>query len=148
MRLIDADALIDELKNDIDLDERALDDTSLVGKERENLQFDKDYKYHTISILQHAPTIKSELLWIPVKYHKITNEEREENGYPKDWEFIMDCEMPDDGQDILVTTARTRFVTMDSCYSDGEYALDSGLDWLDIAAWMPMPEPYEEDMRE
>lgn len=81
--------------------------------------------------------------WIPVKWHEITDTEREEEGYPKDWVAVFDSEMPYDGQKILVTT-RWRSVAQDECYADGEYALDSGWDWIDdIIAWMPLPEPWK-----
>ena len=81
--------------------------------------------------------------WIPCKYHEITDEEREENGYPKDWAYHLDCEMPDDDQTIIVQT-RSGWIATDICYIEDGYSLDSGWDWLeDIVAWMPLPEPYK-----
>ena len=81
--------------------------------------------------------------WIPVKWHEITDEEREREGYPKDWVVYIDCEMPCDEQEILVQT-KSGCVRWDVCYEDGEYSLDSGWDWIeDIVAWMPLPEPYK-----
>ena len=84
--------------------------------------------------------------WIPIKWHEITDEEREREGYPKDWDYILDCIMPDDGQRILITTkGGFNEVELDECYCDGEYALDSGYDWIDdVIAWMPLPESYKE----
>lgn len=82
--------------------------------------------------------------WIPVSWHEITEEERAENGYPKDWDVFIDCEMPSDEEEILVTTRYGR-VEKDVCYEDGEFSLDSGYDWVDdIVAWQPLPEPYKE----
>lgn len=81
--------------------------------------------------------------WIPVKWHEITDEEREREGYPKDWVVYIDCEMPCDEQEILVQT-KSGYVRWDVCYEDGEFSLDSGWDWIeDIVAWMPLPEPYK-----
>lgn len=81
--------------------------------------------------------------WIPVKWHEIMSEERERNGYPKDWVVHIDCEMPEDEQEILVQTKRG-YIRWDVCYEDGEFSLDSGWDWIeDIVAWMPLPEPYK-----
>lgn len=81
--------------------------------------------------------------WIPVSWHEITEAERAENGYPKDWVVYMDCEMPSDKQEIFVTTRYGR-VEKDVCYEDGEFSLDSGYDWIDdVVAWMPLPKPYE-----
>lgn len=83
-------------------------------------------------------------MWIPVKWHTITDEEREREGYPKDWACHIDNIMPYDGQRILITT-KGGFVELDECYSDDgcTFALDSGYDWVDdVVAWMPLPEPY------
>lgn len=81
--------------------------------------------------------------WIPVTYHEITDAEREENGYPKDWVLHMDCNMPCDCERILVQT-RWGIIELDEHNDDGELYLDSGYDWAgDIIAWMPLPEPYK-----
>ena len=83
--------------------------------------------------------------WVPVKWHEITDEEREREGYPKDWVVHIDCEMPCDEQEILVQT-KSSYIRWDVCYEDGEFSLDSGWDWVeDIVAWMPLPKPYRED---
>lgn len=80
--------------------------------------------------------------WIPIKWHEITEEEREREGYPKDWVVYIDCDMPCDGDEILVQT-KNGYIRWDVCYEDGEFSLDSGWDWIeDIVAWMPLPEPY------
>lgn len=80
--------------------------------------------------------------WIPIKWHEITDEEREREGYPKDWVVYIDCDMPSDGDEILVQT-KSGYIRWDVCYEDGEFSLDSGWDWIeDIVAWMPLPEPY------
>ena len=81
--------------------------------------------------------------WSPIKWHEITEEEREREGYPKDWVVYIDCEMPCDEQEILVQT-KTGCIRWDVCYEDGDFSLDSGWDWIeDIVAWRPLPEPYE-----
>ena len=58
MRAIDADALIDDLKHDVAVDQDSLDYEELTDSNRENIQFDKDCKQNTIDLLQHAPTIE------------------------------------------------------------------------------------------
>ena len=83
--------------------------------------------------------------WIPVKWHEITDEEREREGYPKDWACYLDNIMPYDGQRILITT-KGGFVELDECYSDDgcTFSLDSGYDWIDdVIAWCELPEPYQ-----
>jgi len=62
------------------------------------------------------------MTWIPFKTRPLTEEEKEE--YPE-WDCILDCKLPDDGQRILVTI-RIRGheeVQQDEFYSDeGVYA--------------------------
>lgn len=102
--------------------------------------------YDALNIAIEA--LEQEPKWIPISWHEITEEERIENGYPKDWVVYLDCTMPSDEQEILVTT-RYGTVEKDVCYEDGEFSLDSGYDWIDdIIAWMPLPEPYKESETE
>ena len=58
MRAIDADALIDDLKHDVAVDQDSLDYEELTDSNRENIQFDKDCKQNAIDLLQYAPTIE------------------------------------------------------------------------------------------
>ena len=61
----------------------------------------------------------------------------------KDIQYMLDCKMPDDGQEILVTNGETTW--QDTCFIDSNgYYLDGGYDWIDIMAWMPLPKPYKE----
>ena len=56
-RNIDADAIIEDLRYDIELDARTLDDLDFAdAKERELVQLDKDIKQNIISILEQTPT--------------------------------------------------------------------------------------------
>ena len=59
-RLIDADALIDDLKHDVAMDQDSLDYEELTDSNREQIQFDKDCKQNAIDLLQNAPTIEPE----------------------------------------------------------------------------------------
>ncbi len=80
--------------------------------------------------------------WIPVKFRPLTEEEQEEYPY---YCYIADCPMPNDGEEILVTTTHG-YVNKDISYIDDGFYLDSGYDWkTDVIAWMPLPEPYKED---
>lgn len=82
--------------------------------------------------------------WIPVKYHQISEKERAEEFISKDIQYMLDCKMPDDGQEILVTNGETTWQDTSFIDCDGYY-LDSNYDWIDITAWRPLPEPYKED---
>lgn len=82
--------------------------------------------------------------WIPIKWHEITDEERVIEEYPKEWLVIFDCQIPDDGERILVQT-KWGDIELDECYIDDGIRLDSDRDWIDdIVAWTPLPEPYKE----
>lgn len=82
--------------------------------------------------------------WIPVKYHQISEKERAEESISNDIQYMLDCKMPDDGQEILVTNGETTW--QDTCFINSNgYYLDGGYDWIDIMAWRPLPEPYKED---
>ena len=104
-----------------------------------------------ISVIQLNRIIKAleqEPKWIPVKWHSITEEEREREGYPKDWLTILDCQMPNDGEEVLVTVKGKNgnlYVETDTCYFDGFcYSSDNGYDWIDdVVAWMPLPKSYK-----
>lgn len=82
--------------------------------------------------------------WIPVKYHQISEKERAEEFLSKDIQYMLDCKMPDDGQEILVTNGETTWQDTSFIDCDGYY-LDSNYDWIDITAWQPLPELYKED---
>ena len=60
MRLIDADALIDDLEHDVAMDQDTLDFEELTEINRANIQFDKDCKQNAIDLLKNAPTIEPE----------------------------------------------------------------------------------------
>lgn len=62
--------------------------------------------------------------WIPVKFRPLTEEEQEE--YP-DYDYMADCKMPDDGEEILVTTTH-EIVAGDVSYFEDGFSLDGGLD--------------------
>lgn len=130
MRTIDADALVAQWEAEAEQVEDVIA---------------KMFIYGAIHDVKHAPTIDPEPHWIPIKWHTITEEEREREGYPKEWVTYLDCEMPADNESILVQT-HGGYICEDVCYEDGEYSLDSGYDWIeDIVAWMPMPEPWKGD---
>lgn len=81
--------------------------------------------------------------WIPVRYHQILEKERAEESISNDIRYMLDCKMPDDGQEILVTNGETTWQDTSFIDCDGYY-LDGGYDWIDIMAWMPLPDSYKE----
>lgn len=75
--------------------------------------------------------------WIPFTKRELTAEEQEEHP---EWSYIMDCPLPDDGQEILVSNGRwvwkDEFCVDDGCYLDSDHELEG-------CAWMPLPEPWK-----
>ena len=81
--------------------------------------------------------------WIPMTYRPAEGDEL------KYYKYMFTCEMPDDEQEILVTVKGrhgTLWIEKDINYIDGGPHLDSGIDWRDVLAWMPLPEPYVPDI--
>ena len=82
--------------------------------------------------------------WIPIKTRPMTPDELETYGKVCCDDKIYDCELPNDGQEILVTTEwgvdKTTFYndTYEGCYFENYE--DDG----DVIAWMPLPEEYKE----
>lgn len=57
MRLIDADVLAHDLEYDVEQCARALDDMNMVGKERDDMQWEKDCKQNCIWYISEQPTV-------------------------------------------------------------------------------------------
>jgi len=75
--------------------------------------------------------------WIPFEEREMTAEEKE--CHPE-WGYILDCKLPDDNEEILVSDGK--YVWFDTFYNDGDgCCLDSDRE-LDGCAWMPLPEPW------
>lgn len=80
--------------------------------------------------------------WIPMTTRPMTEEEQEHyrEWFDFDGAMIFDCELPEDGQEVLVSYGG--YVCVDTfCKDDGCYF--EGVDIDDVTAWMPLPKPYE-----
>lgn len=84
--------------------------------------------------------------WIPIKTRKLTDAEEEDmfensNYY---YNYMFDCLLPEDGEEVLVTTS-TGEVTDTTFYDEGidgcyfEFYEDEG----DVIAWMQKPKSYK-----
>lgn len=80
--------------------------------------------------------------WIPVKTRPLTDEEKDVCG--ENWSFIYDCELPDDEQEVLITT-NMGSVEQVTFYRHSEYGcyFEYYEDEGDVVAWMPLPEPFK-----
>ena len=93
--------------------------------------------------LEQLPSAQPEQRWIPFKTRPLTKEEKEEHP---EWDGILDCKLPDDGQRILVNVSVRghESVQYDEFYTDDGSYLDSGYEiGTEATAWMPLPEPHK-----
>jgi len=94
------------------------------------------------------PSARQEQRWIPFKTRPLTKAEKEEHP---EWDGILDCKLPDDGQRILVSVSVRghESVQYDEFYTDDGSYLDSGYEiGTEATAWMPLPEPYRGERTE
>ena len=89
--------------------------------------------------------------WIPIKTRPLTEEEKEHYisiGWSEDsLEFIYNCPLPDDGQEVLITDSMGN-VELDTFYSDDGCYFENNCDADEVIAWMPLPQPYKESDKE
>ena len=90
--------------------------------------------------------LEQEPKWIPIKTRPLTDKEKEEYadlGYSEDsMSFMYDCHLPEDGEEVLITT-RYDEVTTDTFYRDEGCYFETYCDEDDVKAWMPLPKPYK-----
>lgn len=84
---------------------------------------------------------KPEDEWVPIKFRPLTEEEKER--YPEEADGIYDCRLPDDGEEVLITT-RWGAVCIDTFQNDGDTCYFEDHDDADeVTAWKHLPKPYE-----
>ena len=130
MRLIDAD----ELKTKaIKCETFKLTDTPVFFKAVGTKEIDKAPTVDAFEVVRHKVTTRP-LTDEEVAYYA----EMEMDGI----EYVFDCEMPDDGQEILIATKWG--TDKDVCSNDAEYGigLEGRGDWDGVYAWAEMPK-YE-----
>ena len=117
--------------------------TNMNWYDEDGYESDDDYKRECITeLINGVPSAQPEQRWIPFKTRPLTKEEKEEHP---EWDGILDCKLPDDGQRILVNVSVRghESVQYDEFYTDDGSYLDSGYEiGTEATAWMPLPEPY------
>lgn len=94
--------------------------------------------------------------WIPIRYRPLTVKERIALAEHYGIEYCdtldekaFDCPMPEDRQEILISTSWGVVEDVADNDIDGEgficYGLENNGDWDGVDAWMPKPEPYKEE---
>lgn len=133
MRLIDADAFKEYICNAYEQVKHMYPDGGKWARQITD-DFCKD--------IDEQPTIEPQK-WIPFHKRELTEEEQE--MYPE-WSYYLDCELPEDGEEILISSPtwgvyKDTFNNegSDGCYLEGDEEIDDGM------AWMPLPEPWKEE---
>lgn len=100
--------------------------------------FAKDTRESAQMLIDKQPTINE---WIKVEYHYVTDEERERENISEDIAYMLDCKLPEDEEEILIVRKwNGKYHTeWDICLIDDGYSLDSGTEWTEVVAWMPIP---------
>ena len=115
-----------------------------------NLWLDVNEKYRdsvTVQFFRLAvKALEQEPKWIPLKTRPMTEEETEHYFEYMDMRIddtytILDCPLPDDGQEVLVSWGGN--VGNDVFVQDNEGCYFEGVDIDDVDAWMPLPQPYK-----
>ena len=82
--------------------------------------------------------------WIPITTRPLTDEEKElfaDNEI--DFTTMLNCPLPEDGDEVLISYGGT--VMVDIFVKDGDGCYFEQADIDDVDAWMPLPKPYEVD---
>ena len=83
--------------------------------------------------------------WIPVKEKKLTKKEREQLGYDAFIDFIYVGELPEDGEEVLITAYDGKVYNV--LYRESAIYGNYFQEWEatgDVVAWMRYPEPYKQ----
>lgn len=83
--------------------------------------------------------------WIPVKTRPMTEEEKEYySEYLVDGNgMIYECTLPDDGQEVLITS-KFGSIEKTTFYTDCGNYFENYEDYDEVIAWQPLPQPYKE----
>lgn len=83
--------------------------------------------------------------WIPIKTRPMTEEEKEYySEYLSEGNgMIYDCPLPDDGQEVLITS-KYGSVDKTTFYTDCGNYFEQYEDYDEVIAWQPLPKAYKE----
>lgn len=88
--------------------------------------------------------------WIPITFRQADDEEYKEfverfDDIPREECKVYDCRMPDDGQEVLVTTCGGHVCEDIFCADPDYYGFQNCSDPGDAIAWMPKPKAYKKE---
>ena len=80
--------------------------------------------------------------WVPITYREMTEEEK--NEFTVEGTKILNCSLPDDGEEVLIMTEFGNVFT-DVFHNENGDCYFEDYEIEDAMAWMPMPKPYEKE---
>lgn len=110
-----------------------------------------NYSKRYLGALDHAIKALEAQGWIPVKTRKLSAEEVKEVNEKYDVDLDGDeawciCSpLPEDAQEVLITTKYGDVVLTEFCVDDDGCWFDGYETRGDVLAWMPLPEPYTKE---
>ncbi len=106
-----------------------------------------------LHVIRECPDAEAFVGWIPFTTRPMVKEELEEYAEyfgcnvdaidPAD-AFVYTCELPKDGQEVLITNIYGDIV-IDKCERDDFFGFEANGDTDGYLAWMPLPEPYRKE---
>lgn len=110
----------------------------IAAQTKDSLLFCEYWGYKQVAAyLKELKQLREENKWIPVTVREATDEERKEMKI----ETMCDFPLPDDGQDVLVSS-NDKVFTDTCCWDEHDTWLDGSGAWADVDAWRPLPKPY------
>lgn len=116
----------------------------------------KAYIAEVLMTIDKAPTVKEMTVaektldsqWIPITFRQANEDEYKEfieryDDIPREECKVYDCRMPDDGQEVLVTTCGGHVCEDIFCADPDYYGFENCSDPGDAIAWMPKPKAYK-----
>ncbi len=122
-----------------------IDRKALIEHLEKDPLYDLVEQYGVTGVIESFPAADVQLMkWIPFSVRDLDEEEQAE--YPE-WDWILEGELPENGQRILVNVKYRghEAVQMDEYYNDDGCYLDSGYEiGTEVTHWMPLPEPAKD----
>ena len=108
--------------------------------------------FYSYNVAMQKAIQKLKVGWIPIKMRPGTDEEYEEfslyGDCPREDFRVFDCPLPDDDQEVLVTT-RWGDVCIDTWHRDVDCCyFEDNCDDDDVIAWMPIPAAYKSEVQD
>ena len=110
---------------------------------QESIIVDNDAGHRAVEIIEQIAEEYNNG-WIQIKTRPMTEEEKE---YYSEYLFegnvlIYECPLPDDGQEVLITS-KYGSVDKTTFYTDCGNYFENYEDYDEVIAWQPIPEPYQ-----